>query len=138
MVRVKCSCCEYGAKIAYQGLTPEDDRPRRNRRRGPEVINKANDPSKVARAETCDDCHTYRKIFNQEHDYNVDAAGRRPGQPDAGPAGRRSGLCPRQRQSAAVVERGMSNQPADAAAAPGEIRLPAVHLICRRCRLRCR
>ncbi|MFA9218515.1 MAG: formate dehydrogenase accessory protein FdhE, partial [Sphingomonadaceae bacterium] len=34
--------------------------------------NKANDPKKVARAETCDDCHTYRKIFNQEHDYNVE------------------------------------------------------------------
>jgi FdhE protein len=34
--------------------------------------NKANDPKKVARAETCDDCHTYRKVFNQEHDYNVE------------------------------------------------------------------
>ncbi|WP_348696824.1 formate dehydrogenase accessory protein FdhE [Duganella fentianensis] len=69
MVRVKCSCCEGTAKVAYQSLeaadapTPDD---------APVATGKANDPSKVARAETCDECHTYRKIFNQEHDYNVD------------------------------------------------------------------
>lgn len=67
MVRVKCSCCEHTSKIAYQSLTPSDETTT-----APEVVNKANDPSKVARAETCDDCHTYRKIFNQEHDYNVE------------------------------------------------------------------
>jgi FdhE protein len=67
MVRVKCSCCEHTSKIAYQSLTPADEAAA-----APEVVNKANDPSKVARAETCDDCHTYRKIFNQEHDYNVE------------------------------------------------------------------
>jgi FdhE protein len=67
MVRVKCSCCEHTSKIVYQSLTPSDETTT-----APEVVNKANDPSKVARAETCDDCHTYRKIFNQEHDYNVE------------------------------------------------------------------
>ncbi|NVM74776.1 FdhE protein [Duganella sp. SG902] len=62
MVRVKCSCCEGTAKVAYQSIDQEAAEP----------VNKANDPSKVARAETCDDCHTYRKIFNQEHDFYVD------------------------------------------------------------------
>lgn len=62
MVRVKCSCCEGTAKVAYQSIDQEAGEP----------VNKANDPSKVARAETCDDCHTYRKIFNQEHDFYVD------------------------------------------------------------------
>lgn len=61
MVRVKCSCCEGTAKVAYQSIDQEL-----------ESDNKANDPSKVARAETCDDCNTYRKIFNQEHDFHVD------------------------------------------------------------------
>ncbi|WP_343730699.1 formate dehydrogenase accessory protein FdhE [Duganella sp.] len=61
MVRVKCSCCEGTAKVAYQSIDQEL-----------ESDNKANDPSKVARAETCDDCNTYRKIFNQEHDFYVD------------------------------------------------------------------
>jgi FdhE protein len=66
MVRVKCSCCEHTAKIAYQSIEPADAEP------VAPLENKANDPSKVARAETCDDCRTYRKIFNQEHDLNVD------------------------------------------------------------------
>ncbi|RZT09464.1 FdhE protein [Duganella sp. CF402] len=61
MVRVKCSCCEGTSKVAYQSIDQEL-----------EADNKANDPSKVARAETCDECHTYRKIFNQEHDFYVE------------------------------------------------------------------
>lgn len=61
MVRVKCSCCEGTSKVAYQSIDQEL-----------ETGNKANDPSKVARAETCDECHTYRKIFNQEHDFHVE------------------------------------------------------------------
>jgi FdhE protein len=67
MVRVKCTCCESTSSVAYQSIEPAEaaDAPEA-------VVNKANDPSKVARAETCDECHTYRKIFNQEHDYNVD------------------------------------------------------------------
>lgn len=67
MVRVKCSCCENNAHIAYQSIEPEGGFPAST-----EPVNKANDPSKVARAETCDDCKTYRKIFNQEHDYQVE------------------------------------------------------------------
>ena len=71
MVRVKCSCCEKTGKIAYQSLTDADDTSADEVLAGAPV-SKANDPSKVARAETCDDCHTYRKIFNQEHDYNIE------------------------------------------------------------------
>jgi FdhE protein len=67
MVRVKCSCCESTSQIAYQSIEPEDGTPEPT-----EPVNKANDPSKVARAETCEDCHTYRKIFNQEHDLFVE------------------------------------------------------------------
>jgi len=73
MVRVKCSCCEHTSKIAYQSIeSAEDVVAPADATATSEVISKANDPSKVARAETCDDCHTYRKIFNQEHDYNVE------------------------------------------------------------------
>lgn len=70
MVRVKCSCCEHTSRIAYQSLEAADDKP--VAAADPALINKANDPSKVARAETCEDCKTYRKIFNQEHDFNVE------------------------------------------------------------------
>ena len=68
MVRVKCSCCEHTAKIAYQSIEAAESQA--DAAATPD--NKANDPSKVARAETCDDCRTYRKIFNQEHDFHVD------------------------------------------------------------------
>ena len=70
MVRVKCSCCEHTSKIAYQSLETNEDKAEVVE--DPSLINKANDPSKVARAETCEDCKTYRKIFNQEHDFNVE------------------------------------------------------------------
>ena len=74
MVRVKCSCCEHTSKIAYQSLeTNEDKLPVEDAVEDKNAKpNKANDPSKVARAETCDDCKTYRKIFNQEHDFHVE------------------------------------------------------------------
>jgi FdhE protein len=73
MVRVKCSCCEQNGKIAYQGLSVAgagEAEPASMAVAAP--ANKANDPRKFARAETCDDCHSYRKIFNQEHDYEVE------------------------------------------------------------------
>ena len=73
MVRVKCSTCEQNGKIAYQGLDANDAAPFDPvTAKDDKLANKANDPKKVARAETCDDCHTYRKVFNQEHDYNVE------------------------------------------------------------------
>ena len=75
MVRVKCSCCEANGKVAYQGLVGKDADPQAANVAAAnegKTLDKANDPTKVARAETCDDCHTYRKIFNQEHDYNVE------------------------------------------------------------------
>jgi FdhE protein len=71
MVRVKCPCCEQNGKIAYQGLDIADgtDTPVKTTAVN---VNRANDPRKFARAETCDDCLCYTKIFNQEHDYNVE------------------------------------------------------------------
>lgn len=77
MVRVKCSTCETNDKIHYQGLT-QFDAPEAGKEIDPDThgqsrINKLSDPTKLARAETCDNCHTYRKIFNQEHDFNIDA-----------------------------------------------------------------
>ena len=82
MVRVKCSTCESNSKIAYRSLDPIDaaeplvavdgaiDASALAQTAKPR--NKANDPKKVARAETCEDCRTYRKIFNQEHDYHIE------------------------------------------------------------------
>lgn len=73
MVRVKCSTCESNSSIAYQGLDAADAAPFDPAIQVRDKLpNKANDPKKVARAETCEECHTYRKVFNQEHDYNVE------------------------------------------------------------------
>lgn len=52
LVRVTCSHCEQTGKISYHSI--ED---------GPEGI----------KAESCGDCHSYRKIFYQEKDVHVDA-----------------------------------------------------------------
>jgi FdhE protein len=62
MERVKCSCCEADGNTAYRGLV--------SRQAG--AGEPADDTGKVARAETCDGCHAYRKIFSQEHDANVE------------------------------------------------------------------
>jgi len=75
MVRVKCSHCESNGKIAYQGLIDKDNDPTEANiaaARAGESLPKGSDPTRVARAETCDDCGTYRKIFNQEHDFHVE------------------------------------------------------------------
>jgi FdhE protein len=47
MVRVKCTHCESTKGIRYQGIEGGD---------------------KALLAETCDECHTYRKVVNQEKD----------------------------------------------------------------------
>lgn len=52
MVRVKCSHCQSTAGIHYQSIEGG---------------------SSAIRAEACDQCHTYRKIFYQEHDPGVEA-----------------------------------------------------------------
>lgn len=52
MVRVKCSHCESTKGVRYQGLQSEGD----------------GHKDEVVLAETCDQCHTYRKIANQEKD----------------------------------------------------------------------
>lgn len=51
MVRVKCTHCEDVEKVAYQAI---DGR------------------SPAIKAETCDHCHTYRKIFYQDKDLHVE------------------------------------------------------------------
>lgn len=52
MVRVKCSHCQSTAGIHYQSIEGG---------------------STAIRAEACDECRTYRKIFYQEHDLEVEA-----------------------------------------------------------------
>lgn len=67
MVRVKCSHCESTGGIRYQGVVSASQD-------GPEASPDAHsetspDVSKeVVLAETCDNCHTYRKLINQEKD----------------------------------------------------------------------
>ncbi len=51
MVRVKCSSCDSTKGIAYQGIEGNSD---------------------VIKAESCDECHTYRKIGYQEKDYDFE------------------------------------------------------------------
>lgn len=51
LVRVTCSHCQGTKSIAYHSIEG-----------GPEGI----------KAESCDDCHSYRKIFYQEKDFHVD------------------------------------------------------------------
>ena len=52
MVRVKCSHCEDTRSVAYHHLEGA---------------------SEAIKAESCDACHSYRKIFYQEKDLEVDA-----------------------------------------------------------------
>lgn len=51
MVRVKCTHCEDTKTVAYHTVEGGSD---------------------AIRAESCDNCHTYRKIFYQEKDLNVE------------------------------------------------------------------
>ncbi|WP_459616583.1 formate dehydrogenase accessory protein FdhE [Bordetella sp. 2513F-2] len=51
MVRVKCTHCEDTETVAYHSIEGR---------------------SEAIRAESCDHCHTYRKIFYQEKDLNVE------------------------------------------------------------------
>ncbi len=52
MVRVKCSHCESTQGVRYQGVERSDSKV----------------SAQVVLAETCDQCHTYRKLVNQEND----------------------------------------------------------------------
>lgn len=56
MVRVKCSHCESTKGVRYQGMQSEGS----DQKDGPK--------DEVVLAETCDQCHTYRKVANQEKD----------------------------------------------------------------------
>jgi FdhE protein len=62
MVRVKCSCCEKNGRIAYQSLQISL-----------QTNDQTSEPQQIyARAETCGDCGCYRKLFNQERDYDAE------------------------------------------------------------------
>ncbi|MDC6711312.1 formate dehydrogenase accessory protein FdhE, partial [Leclercia adecarboxylata] len=54
MVRVKCSHCESTKGVRYQGME--------------QLEPGAAQADQVVLAETCDGCHTYRKLVNQEKD----------------------------------------------------------------------
>ncbi|MBS0428484.1 MAG: formate dehydrogenase accessory protein FdhE [Proteobacteria bacterium] len=58
MVRVKCSHCESTKGVRYQGVEGE----------GADARSGAKAKDQVVLAETCSECHTYRKIANQEKD----------------------------------------------------------------------
>jgi FdhE protein len=57
MVRVKCSHCESTKGVRYQGVESSDSKV----------------SAQVVLAETCDQCHTYRKVVNQEKDPYAEA-----------------------------------------------------------------
>lgn len=56
MVRVKCSHCESTQGVRYQGVQAADGEAG------------AQPAAQVVLAETCEQCHTYRKLVNQEKD----------------------------------------------------------------------
>lgn len=65
MVRVKCSHCESTEGIRYQGIESQTrDTDAQTTRQN---LGGKKDPQ-VVLAETCDHCHGYRKIVNQEKD----------------------------------------------------------------------
>lgn len=64
MVRVKCSHCESTKDVRYQGVQDVKDVQA-------EPAGKA-DVRQAVLAETCAQCHTYRKLVNQEKDPYVD------------------------------------------------------------------
>lgn len=67
MVRVKCSHCESTEGVRYQGVESQAE----DAEAGTEIARKGASGKKeqqVVLAETCDHCHGYRKIVNQEKD----------------------------------------------------------------------
>jgi FdhE protein len=63
MVRTKCSNCDSTKGIAYHALSSSEANEE----------SRAADAKKVAlKAESCDECHTYRKIGYQEKDYDFE------------------------------------------------------------------
>jgi FdhE protein len=62
MVRVTCSSCESTKGVAYYSLT------------GAEAGSTPSRKIAFARAETCDECHSYLKIFNREKEPLMEAA----------------------------------------------------------------
>ncbi len=65
MVRAMCTQCQATKDIGYHSLDGAADEPERREDQGR--------PGDAAiRAESCDACHTYRKILYREKDPNVD------------------------------------------------------------------
>jgi FdhE protein len=56
MLRVKCSSCEADKGLSYLSVEREDRTP----------------ADALTKAETCSECNTYLKIFNQDKDAFVD------------------------------------------------------------------
>ncbi|ANB76441.1 formate dehydrogenase accessory protein FdhE [Paraburkholderia phytofirmans OLGA172] len=63
MVRAKCSNCDSTKGIAYHAVGAQDT---------DEATREADSRNAVLKAESCDECHTYRKIGIQSKDYDFE------------------------------------------------------------------
>jgi FdhE protein len=63
MVRSKCSNCDSTKGIAYHSVGSQDADP---------AVREAESKNAALKAESCDECHTYRKIGIQSKDYDFD------------------------------------------------------------------
>lgn len=63
MVRAKCSNCDSTKGIAYHAIGSQD---------ADEATREADSRNAVLKAESCDECHTYRKIGIQSKDYDFE------------------------------------------------------------------
>ncbi|HZZ10581.1 MAG TPA: formate dehydrogenase accessory protein FdhE [Paraburkholderia sp.] len=63
MVRAKCSNCDSTKGIAYHAVGSQTD---------DEATREAESKNAALKAESCDECHTYRKIGIQSKDYDFD------------------------------------------------------------------
>jgi FdhE protein len=63
MVRAKCSNCDSTKGIAYHAVASQE---------ADEATREAGSKNTALKAESCDECHTYRKIGTQSKDYDFD------------------------------------------------------------------
>jgi FdhE protein len=63
MVRAKCSNCDSTKGIAYHAVGSQD---------ADEATREAESKNAALKAESCDECHTYRKIGIQSKDYDFE------------------------------------------------------------------
>lgn len=72
VARIKCSACEEDKGVHYLSMTAGGSAGRPGEPAGNEVANEVG-PAAARRAEACDECKSYLKIFYQEKDPQVDA-----------------------------------------------------------------